>query len=305
MCCIHDRSLAVHGTTQHTHHTAQTSQMPIGCAIYGYEFTREFIYRGLQFIPRHESAVDSHRGARDLTRYNLTGVVLLDSYDDHQMFCLEAVLSFVEHLDVLISDPTELPVGDYFSGFPVVARMAKRHKGGEEVLHRDVFFPSVRPDFIRLAMDQLADSSFCEATGWDTLFFKTTAWFCQRSPYLEVSYFLLFSGLETYVRRTLGDEKSKDVAGLIARRLRQMGFNIYSYEQSDLARSADSYARLRNALFHNSSLHATRKCDGGSVTKYSLRDYYGHFRILVSLVVLKGIGFEHPSIQWDSWINMQ
>lgn len=279
--------------------------MPTGCAIYGYEFTREFIYRGMRFVPRHESASESRCGARDLTRYNLTGVVLLDAYDDHQMFCLEAVLSFIEHLDVLISDPTELPVGDYFSGFPAVARTAKRHNGGGEVLHQDAFFPSVRPDFIRLAMDQLADRSFCEATGWDTLFFKTTAPFRQRSPYLEVSYFLLFSGLETYVRRTLGDEKSKDVAGLIARRLQQLGFNIYSYKQSDLARSADSYARLRNALFHNSSLYATRKCDDGSVTKYRLLDYYPHFLILVSLVVLKGIDFKDPSIQWDSWINMQ
>lgn len=142
MCRVHDHSLAVHGTTHHTHYTAQISQMPIGSAIYGYEFTREFIYRSLRFIPRHESAADSHRGARDLKRYNLTGVVLLDSYDDHQMFCLEAVLSFVEHLDVLISDPTELPVGDYFSVFPAVARTTKRHDGGGAVLNRDTFFPA-------------------------------------------------------------------------------------------------------------------------------------------------------------------
>lgn len=225
MCRVHDHSLAVHGTTHHTHYTAQISQMPIGCAIYGYEFTREFIYRSLRFIPRHESAADSHRGARDLKRYNLTGVVLLDSYDDHQMFCLEAVLSFVEHLDVLISDPTELPVGDYFSVFPAVARTTKRHDGGGAVLNRDTFFPSVRPDFICLAMDRLADSYFCEASGWNTLFFKTTVPFRQRSPYLEVSYFLLFSGLETYVRLTLGDQTPTSVSELIARRLQQLGFN--------------------------------------------------------------------------------
>lgn len=279
--------------------------MSQACAIYGYEFTREFSWRGMRFVPRHTWITDAHDNARDLTRYNLTGVVLLDSYDDHHMFCLEAVLSFVEHLDVLVSDPKEIAEEDYFSGFPAVARTARRHNGGGAVLHQDAFFPTMRSDFISLAMDRLLDSAFCEATGWNTLFFKATVPFRQRSPYLEVSYFLLFSGLETYVRRTLGDPSSADIASLIARRLKQLGFNIYSFKPDDLRRSADSYARLRNALFHNSALETTRRGEHGELTLYRLVDYYAHFVILVSLVALKAVGFDHPRIHWDSWITMQ
>lgn len=275
------------------------------CAIYGYEFTRPFQYAGLRFVPRYSSVTDAHNKARDLSRYNLTGIVVLDAHDDHQIFCLEAVLSFIEHLDVLISDPTEGNIPDYFSLFPEVARTAQRHDGGGAVLHQDTFFPAMRSDFVCRAMDSLADDSFNNTAGWSTLFFKATVPFRQRNPYLEVSYFLLFSGLETYVRRTLGKPDDRNIAALISCRLRQLGFNIYSDRPNDLKRSADSYARLRNALFHNSSLHATRRGKAGATITYDLLDYYAHFMILVSLVVVKAIDFDHPLLHWDSWITMQ
>jgi hypothetical protein len=275
------------------------------CAIYGYEFTREFSQQGMRFVPRYTGVADAHDKARDLGRYNLTGVVIIDEYDDHQIFCLEAVLSFIEHLDVLISDPMPLTDSDVFAPFTSVARTAKRHNGGGAVLHQDAYFHDIRSSFIGIAMSKPADDQFCKATGWKTLFFKATAPFRQRSPYIEVSYFLRFSGLETYVRRTLGDLDSRDVARLISRRLRQLGFDIYPYRSDDLKRSADTYARLRNALFHNSSFETTRRNKKGVVVNYKLLDYYANFLILVNLVVLRGSGFSHPSINWDSWITMQ
>lgn len=279
--------------------------MTSACAIYGYEFTREFTYQGMRFLPRYTWVTDANEKARDLTRYHLTGVVVLDKYDDHQISCLEAVLSFIEHLDVLISDPLPLTDSDVFAPFPAVARTAKRHNGGGAVLHQDAFFHEMRSNFIELAMSKLADDQFSEDTGWRTLFFKATVPFRQRSPYLEVSYFLLFSGLETYVRRTLGDLDSPDVARLISKRLRQLGFDIHTYRPNDLKRSADTYARLRNALFHNSSLETTRRTKHGTVVHYKLLDYYANFLILVSLVVVRASGFDHPRLHWDSWITMQ
>jgi hypothetical protein len=71
------------------------------CAIYGYEFTREFKLAGMRFLPRYPFVDDVRKRALDLSKYHLTGIVVLDTYDSHQIFCLEAVLSFVEHLDVL------------------------------------------------------------------------------------------------------------------------------------------------------------------------------------------------------------
>jgi hypothetical protein len=263
------------------------------------------MYRGMSFFPRYAWVTDANEKARDLTCYHLTGIVVLDKHDDHQIFCLEAVLSFIEHLDVLISDPLPLSDSDVFALFPPIARTAKRHNGGGAVLHQDAFFHEMRSNFIEIAMSKLADDQFSEETGWRTLFFKATVPFRQRSPYLDVSYFLLFSGLETYVRQTLGDLDSKDIAQLISKRLRQLGFDIYNYRPNDLKRSADTYARLRNALFHNSSLETTRRTDDRSVVNYNLLDYYANFLTLVNLVVVRASGFDHPSLQWDSWITMQ
>lgn len=276
------------------------------CAIYGYEFTKSFEWNGFRFIPYFSSVNEAHQAARDLDRYNLTGVVVMDLYDAERLFQLEAVLSFIEHLDVLITDPVNAKSKDYFAKLPLVVRTTRRHNGGGSVLHRDAFFPELRSNFIALAMDRLADRHFCELTGWSTLFFKATVPFRQLNPYLEVSYFVLFSGLETYVRKTLGEPNTrKEVASLISKRLCQLGFNIYLYKQSDLKRSADTYARLRNALFHNSSFLATRKLKDGSTVEYNLFDYYPNFVGLVSLVVLKAIDFNHSCIHWDSWITMQ
>lgn len=275
------------------------------CAIYGYEFTKEFSYRDMRFVPLHSWFADVHDKARDLKSYQLTGVVVMEKYDDHQVFCLEAVLSFIEHLDVLISDPREIDNEDLFSQFPSVARVAQRNEGSGAVLMQDTFFPVMRSGFIQLAMDRLSDEDFCESTGWRIMFFKATEPFRQRRPFLEVSYFMLFSGLETYVRRTPNESDSTDIAVLITRRLRQLGFDIHSYRPNDLKRSADSYDRLRNALFHNSAMATTRKSKNGSVVAYNLVDYYAHFMILVGLVVLKGSGFEHPGFHWDTWITFQ
>lgn len=279
--------------------------MPLACALYGYEFTKSFEYNDLLFVPYHSSADDAHQAARDLNCYKLTGIIVIGSYDAERLFQLEAILSFIEHLDVLISDPYEVTGENYFTKFPLIARMATRHSGGGAVLHRDTFFPEIRSEFITIAMDRLADESFCELTGWKSLFFKTTIPFRQRNPYLEVSYFLLFSGLETYVRKTLGEPDRKDIGNLISRRLREIGFEIYPYKPTDLKRSADTYARLRNALFHNNSFVATRKSKKGLIIQYNLFDYYANFMGLVSLVVLKAIDFNHSCIHWDSWITMQ
>lgn len=279
--------------------------MPLVCAIYGYEFTKSSAFLGLHFEPRYNRMNDAHQKARDESRYNLTGVVILDEYRNDQIFSLEAVLSFIEHLDVIISEPLKLQGAPYFSHFPEIARTADRYSGGGAVLPQDGFYPGSRPAFIRLALMRLADDTYCETSGYRTLFFKTAESFRQRKPFVEVSYYMLFSGLETYVRKTLGEPSKPDVAALIAKRLKQLGFNIHTYREDDLKRSTDTYARLRNALFHMSDYEATRRLKDGTVVRYKLFDYYSNFRILVSFVVLKATEFDDPQMNWDGWINMQ
>jgi hypothetical protein len=280
--------------------------MAIVCAIYGYEFTHEFAYNKMRFLPSYTSLPEANQKARDLKCYHLTGVVVLDSYDNHEIFCLEAVLSFIEHLDVMISDPITVIDSEFFKPFPSIARTTERHSGFGAVLHQDSFFHDMRSGFIQLAMSKLVDKNTPDYTGWRTLFFKSTVPFRQRPAYIDVSYFLLFSGLETYVRQTLNVfDSSISLSLLISKRLKELEFNIFDYRSNDLKRSTDTYVRLRNSLFHNSSLEATRQSSNGEIVTYKLFDYYVNFQILVNLVVLKAAGFDHPRFHWDAWITMQ
>lgn len=220
------------------------------------------------------------------------------------MFRLEAVLSFIEHLDVIVTEPMALELNQPHDQFPRVLRTSRRHNGGGAMIGSDTFFPDSRSSFIEKALQRLDDSAYCEATGYRILFFKTSETFRQRKPFIEVSYFLLFSGLETYVRKSLNDFDSKEVAVLLNKHLRTLGFNVFNFKESQLERSMDTYARLRNALFHNSKFEAHRKINGNDHT-YQLTDFYAQFLILVALVVVKATDFDDGHLNWDAWVDRQ
>lgn len=278
--------------------------MRVVSGIYGFEITRPFSACGMSFKPLLTTFPDAQESARDLRQYNLTAIVEADDLPTELLFRLEAVLSFIEHLDVIVTEPEPLSTSDGFSQFSNVLLTARRHNGGGAVIGSDIFFKNSRAMFVEQAIQRLGDSAYCDATGYKTLFFKTTETFRQKRPFLEVSYFLLFSGLETYVRKTLNDFTTREVAQLLNRRLRAMGFNVFHFSPTQPARSMDTYARLRNALFHNSTLEATRNIDG-TVQTYRLTSYYSQFLILLGLGVLRATDFDDGHTNWDAWIDRQ
>lgn len=278
--------------------------MPSVCGIYGYEITRQFTACGMQFVPLITSFREAQDSARALDQYNLTAVVIADDFPGDLLFRLEAVLSFIEHLEVIVTEPMPLLSPQPQDQFPKVLKTTRRHNGGGAVVGSDTFFPNSRATFIEKALQRLGDSAYCEATGYGILFFKTTETFRQRKPFIEVSYFLLFSGLETYVRRSLNDFESNEVAVLLNRQLRVLGFTVFSFSEAQLDRSMDTYARLRNALFHSSKFEAHRRIRGKLHT-YQLSDFYSQFLILVALVVVKATGFDDGHLNWDAWIDGQ
>lgn len=242
--------------------------------------------------------------ARAVDQYNLTAVVIADEFPGDLLFRLEAVLSFVEHLNVIVTEPMLLELTNPHDQFQKILRISRRHDGGGAIIGSDTFFHDSRSIFIEKAIQRLGDSAHCEATGYRTLFFKTTETFRQRKPFIEVSYFLLFSGLETYVRTSLNDFKSKEVAVLLHRHLLTLGFNVFNFKEHQLERSMDTYARLRNALFHSSKFEAHRKV-GDSVHTYQLTEFIAYFRILVDLVVVKATDFDDGHLNWDAWVDRQ
>ena len=278
--------------------------MNVICAIYGYQITRPIDLPGLRIDPRTGDYQLAKQWARDLDAYQLTAILKGSSISDDLIFNLEAVLSFVEHLDVLISSPVELTEADPFAQFPPSITTHRRNSGGGAIIGEDTFFHSSRCIFISKALNRLQDKEFCEQTQFNMLFFKCVETFRQRKPFIEVSYFLLYSGLESYARSVVNDRSNRNSSVPIGELLAGYGFDVQIERPRDLQRAVSTYTHLRNALFHNSEFTATVNVNG-TVVELKLFDYLFNFSQLVALVVLKAVDFDDGHINWNSWIDRQ
>lgn len=274
------------------------------CAIYGYEITRPIVGSGFRIEPRTTDYQLSQRWAREENRYNLTAIVSGPSITDDFLFNLEAILSFVEHLDVIITSPRSIDTKDVFSAFEPVITTHRRSNGGGAVLPSDFFFPNARGDFVGACLGKLTDESFCSRTQFRALFFKNVETFRQRRPFLEVSYFLLYSGLESYARAVLNDRNPGNSSTPICRLLKQLGFDVSEERANDLPRAISTYTHLRNSLFHNSEFD-TRINLNGAIVELKVADYFFHLLQLVTLVIFKAVEFDDGHINWNSWIDRQ
>ncbi|WP_213955301.1 MULTISPECIES: hypothetical protein [unclassified Variovorax] len=280
--------------------------MTTTCGIFGFEFTQPFTAAGLTFTPLYSHPPVATQVARDPDAHHLTGTVHgLNLAADQVIYRLEAVLSFIEHLDVRLSEPTadEAALTDPRSHFDQVQRHGRRHNGGGAVINPDWFAPHqrARHDFIQRAMDRLADDAFCEATKFRLLFIKASETFRQRQPFMEVTYFLLYSGLEAYARKVQNHVGSNAVKPIVAM-LKAHGFDVCAHDQKNHARSMTTYWGIRNAIFHNGELAGTVRVDNVHATLPS-EEYLYHLQMLVCLTIMKAIGFEDAHRNWDCWID--
>lgn len=275
--------------------------MPNCCAIYGYECSMPEIFPDFEIIPRTRDHIQARTWARDKTTYNLMAVVVGDTLSDDFAFKLEAVLSFIEHLDVIVTSPEFIEESDLFDAFPHTLPTHGRHDGGGATLMSDYIVKFSRPDFIKKCLSRLRDKVFCDETKFGDLLFKKVETFRQRRPLLEVSYFLLYSGLEAHARAAAQD-KSRNASEPIYKLLNALEFDISIDRVSDLKRSVSTYTHLRNALFHNGEVEAVVKISG-KFKKLRIIDYFFHLSQLTSLVVMKAVEFDDGHINWDSWID--
>ncbi len=277
-------------------------------AIYGFEFTREFMAAGLRFSPITEDHRTAKTLARDLESHHLTGTISGEKIDRELIYELEGVLSFIEHLDVMVLGPvSEVNNSENPANlFERTVTTHRRHNGGGAVLGSDAFNPwkDSRQKFIELALSHLRDKNICEGTKFRSLLFKCVETFRQRQPFLEITYFLLISGLEAFCRASQGDHTTKNAAIPITKQLRAYGFNVFQDKPSELSRSICTYLHIRNALFHQGEFTATVNINNGSV-KLNCSKHLFNLSMLCSLTVMKAIGFDDGRTNWDCWIDRQ
>ena len=271
------------------------------CGVYGFQVTKPIKLTGLQIKPRASDYAQVRSWASDLHAYNLTAVIVGDSIDNGYLFDLECVLSFLERLDVVVTLPTAAAEADLFTLFPLTIRTRRRQNGGGPVIGEDTFFPTSRGDFIAKAMEKLGDKVFCEASHFRELIFKFVQTFRQPEPYVDITWFLLYSGLEAFARGKSSGAKGKSLE-LICQLLKRYGFNVEENKHADLRRNMSTYKDLRDRLFHNSEYEVQTRAH---TVKVKMTDYLFNLEQLVALTILRAVEFDDGHINWDSWIDRQ
>ncbi len=274
------------------------------CGVYGYNITKEIELPGLRIVPTDDDYRRVKRLALDPSEFHLTAIAYLEQPSSELVFDLEAVLSFIEHLDVLVTSPIQCDDGDPIQQFPVKVATHKRHNGGGALLMEDAFLPESRELFIGKALDRLGDQAFCDQTQFRVLFFKYVETFRQSKQFLDTSYFFLFSGLESYSRASTNDRISKNVSVPVCAALKKLGFDVSENRPYELVRAISTYAHLRNAIFHNSELETEVNIDGNLV-RLRVNDYIFNLSQLVALSILKIVDFDDGHTNWNSWVDRQ
>lgn len=274
------------------------------CGIYGYGIREPMSINGIDIIPKYFGSVEAQLYHRNEKIYHLTAFAKTESYDPNVFFDLEAILAFIERLDVLVSDPINLSAAnnkEVFSHFPDTIQLHQRHNGGGRVIEESIISKNGREDFIKAALAKLGDIKFCEQTQFRGAFFKCVEAFRSPKPFLDVSYYFLFSALESFARGKYS-EYDKPAAEPINRLLEEYAFNITIDNPADLKRAISTYCHIRNALFHNGKLEKEVNINGKS-TNLRLVDFYHYLSNLVPLVMMKAVGFDDGHIDWDGWIG--
>jgi hypothetical protein len=294
-------------------------KISLAAGVYGYTFTQPFDVAGLRFEPLYDSHVIASERGRDTCAFNLTGIlhIPVGSVSGLQgwretLFNLEAALTFAEQQRVelcnciqlmsgevartiLLSDesheikddlPMKLVVSDSLS------RRTPRPTPGP-CLQFDAFAPDMRTRFLALAMKKLSDTNFQHVTGFRSAFFRNTEMVKMGEAAIDVTYSLLFTGLELLARKALNPNKKATLSHILYTFLQARGFNITKDE-------AEQIAQCRNALFHRGELAATYTSVGQVKQPIMITDLPNP-DVLFTDVLLKVLGFDDPQINWNRW----
>lgn len=269
-------------------------------SIYGYNLTSEYNFDSFKIIPKLNDHDTVNTLSSDSEYYNLTGYIEFSENFQHDisefLFNLQAILSFIDQRDVLIIlHKSEVITPVKLNG--------QRLDGGGEVIGKDCFFPGSRKLFIEKSIQCLYNTSDSNLEIFKSAFFKTIEVFRSRKIFIEISYFLLFSALESLSRAELNDY-TPNSAAVISKYLQQNRFDIKENNIHDLKRATISYAHVRNSLFHNAFFEVNKNING-QVHNFKISVYLPILNRLLPLVIMKYIGFDDGHINWDSWIDRQ
>lgn len=180
--------------------------------------------------------------------------------------------------------------------------MPGEKKGPGRIILEDYFAPQSRATFIDLAMRKLTENVKSDQNPFRTAFYKSMVSFRESMSYVDVDYFLNFSALESLCRYIQNDFKPGKAPKILSTVLKEYGFDVSKDENNVKQRNMMHYCNLRNSLFHNGEYIAFANNSKPESIIY-LKDYSSNLKLLLPLVLMKYIGFDDGTINWDSWID--
>ncbi len=302
-------------------------------AIYGFYFDREFSFDGIKFTPVEELSYQERKKiASDRNRHNLTGYIETQVSDSELfIFSMQAVLTFVQQQDVIIVSINETKLSSFYK----YDFERTTHGAASYALYPDLLEEIVQKLYLKLidntdpCNQKDGDNVFgkehnCE---FSSLVYKITEPFHMRKPFIEMVFFLYFSGLEAFCKQylksyeaSLYSEQAPDAIGNTLEKLGIPYINIYKNngnynfinenisEDQFLILSITTYSNLRNSLFHSNKFVADTQISAKKISKkeypmkeVQITEYDGYLFRLCNAVVLKYIGITNTNLDCSKW----
>ncbi|EFC6555524.1 hypothetical protein E6C94_13725 [Escherichia coli] len=269
--------------------------------IYGFNITKVTHFSFGTIFPVIKSASEITKIMRTKTELHLTAFLELDIKDNNEcrdiIFHLSAILSFIEQRPVSFGYALKKheTIDNLDNDYPKVITSTLPLVSNGIMIKEDYFSKNSRRYFIESALNKIIidkDHQF------SLLIHKNTQVFINQTNYIDIKYYLLFSGLESIARQRENDLTS-GIASVLYKYLKKFNFDIKQQDNKRPSHSLDIYASLRNALFHNGTYQTPPLKRNGAISTFLLKDYYSLFRRLNCLVILKEAGFDDGRINWD------
>ena len=218
------------------------------------------------------------------------------------LFDLSGVLTFCQQQLVVVSNPyefvDEMEFEEIRNKFPKVHETTTSRPSTGALIMSDSFDPDGRLSFLSLCTEKLSDLAFEERTNFRRAFFRNVESWRLSRQIVDFTYYLDFSALEILSRTILNDYTSR-VAAVTCTLLNQNGFPVQQDNKIDRHLGMQTYAHLRNSLFHNGEFEKSFNENGNMIT-LKLTDFYDNYlRLLLPDLLLKILGYNNDKINWN------
>lgn len=274
--------------------------------IYGYEITKHIEFGNFILEPIATEFRQAEKLALDRENFNLTAIGQIKTGPDRKaLFDLAGVFTFCQQQWVIVSNPVEFPeetnIEVVKNKFPPVYETTNHRPSSWALIMSDSFDLNGRVNFLELCIAKLADKTFEESTNFRKALFRNIESWRMSIQIIDVTYYLDFSALEI-LSRTILNDYTLNIAILATNLLNLHGFSVKQDNIHDRHLGMQTYAHLRNSLFHNGAFEKSFNENGKMIT-LKLGDYANYLRLLIPDLLLKVLGYNNDRINWNRWLD--